>query len=272
MPFLRWTREQLPDVPLWNPHIMGGRPFVGNAQSARLLAVQPARVSCCRSGRRSRSWPRSSCSSPRSAPTAGAAARHALRRRARRRARLRLRHVLRRLARVAAHEHLRADAVAARAGRAGAATPGAAARPPGSPALVALQFFGGHPESTFHAMFALARVLRAPAGRRGARDERSPARAAGAPGCWCSRARSPCGAGDRGGRARALPRAAVQLRRPRAARWTPRRATGRAKYLGALFLHDYWGRPTQRLHDRAVHGRCAAGTRAQPRSCSPPPR
>ena len=34
IPFARWTRERLPDIPLWNPHIMGGRPFVGNAQSA----------------------------------------------------------------------------------------------------------------------------------------------------------------------------------------------------------------------------------------------
>ena len=33
-PFMRYTRERLPDAPLWNPHIMLGRPFVGNAQSA----------------------------------------------------------------------------------------------------------------------------------------------------------------------------------------------------------------------------------------------
>ena len=33
-PFLQYTREALPSVPLWNPHIMAGRPFVGNAQSA----------------------------------------------------------------------------------------------------------------------------------------------------------------------------------------------------------------------------------------------
>jgi hypothetical protein len=33
-PFMEYTREALPQVPLWNPHIMGGRPFLGNAQSA----------------------------------------------------------------------------------------------------------------------------------------------------------------------------------------------------------------------------------------------
>ena len=33
-PFLLHTRASLPDVPLWNPHLMTGRPFLGNAQSA----------------------------------------------------------------------------------------------------------------------------------------------------------------------------------------------------------------------------------------------
>ena len=33
-PFLQYTRSRLPDVPLWNPHIMLGRPYVGNGQSA----------------------------------------------------------------------------------------------------------------------------------------------------------------------------------------------------------------------------------------------
>jgi hypothetical protein len=33
-PFFRYTKERLPDVPLWNPHIMGGRPFHADAQSA----------------------------------------------------------------------------------------------------------------------------------------------------------------------------------------------------------------------------------------------
>jgi hypothetical protein len=33
-PFMQWARGELPGAPLWNPHIMGGRPFVANAQSA----------------------------------------------------------------------------------------------------------------------------------------------------------------------------------------------------------------------------------------------
>jgi hypothetical protein len=33
-PFLQTTRSTLPDVPLWNPYIMGGRPYLADAQSA----------------------------------------------------------------------------------------------------------------------------------------------------------------------------------------------------------------------------------------------
>ena len=33
-PFLRETAREMPDVPLWNPHIVGGRPFQANAQSS----------------------------------------------------------------------------------------------------------------------------------------------------------------------------------------------------------------------------------------------
>jgi membrane protein YfhO len=33
-PFLAHTRAELPHIPLWNPHLMGGRPFLGNGQSA----------------------------------------------------------------------------------------------------------------------------------------------------------------------------------------------------------------------------------------------
>ena len=33
-PFFQHARDALPDVPLWNPHVMGGRPFLANAQSA----------------------------------------------------------------------------------------------------------------------------------------------------------------------------------------------------------------------------------------------
>jgi hypothetical protein len=33
-PFLETTRERLPDIPLWNPSIMAGRPYLADAQSA----------------------------------------------------------------------------------------------------------------------------------------------------------------------------------------------------------------------------------------------
>jgi hypothetical protein len=33
-PFLQYAARHMPDVPLWNPHQMGGRPFVANSQSA----------------------------------------------------------------------------------------------------------------------------------------------------------------------------------------------------------------------------------------------
>jgi Bacterial membrane protein YfhO len=33
-PFLRYASNRLPELPLWNPHIAGGRPFLANGQSA----------------------------------------------------------------------------------------------------------------------------------------------------------------------------------------------------------------------------------------------
>ena len=35
-PWLEFSRERLPDPPLWNPHVGAGRPFLANAQSALL--------------------------------------------------------------------------------------------------------------------------------------------------------------------------------------------------------------------------------------------
>ena len=32
-PFVRYTRRELPGIPLWNPYIMAGRPFLADAQS-----------------------------------------------------------------------------------------------------------------------------------------------------------------------------------------------------------------------------------------------
>ena len=33
-PFHQYTRERLPELPLWNPYISAGRPYLANAQSA----------------------------------------------------------------------------------------------------------------------------------------------------------------------------------------------------------------------------------------------
>ena len=33
-PFFQYTRDRLPEIPLWNPYIAGGRPFLANQQSA----------------------------------------------------------------------------------------------------------------------------------------------------------------------------------------------------------------------------------------------
>jgi hypothetical protein len=35
-PWLQYTRERLPEVPLWNPHVAAGRPYLANMQSALL--------------------------------------------------------------------------------------------------------------------------------------------------------------------------------------------------------------------------------------------
>jgi hypothetical protein len=44
-PWLRYTRERLPDAPLWNPYISGGRPYFANTQSAVLSPLSlPAYV------------------------------------------------------------------------------------------------------------------------------------------------------------------------------------------------------------------------------------
>ena len=241
VPYLRWTRDQLPDVPLWNPHLMGGRPFVGNAQSAIFSPFSlPAFVLPF--------W-----------TALGVVA--ALK-----------------LFLAAFGTYLLARSLGMRFG--GALVAGIVfafgtffvvwlawpltshfalvpwlllmgdlvlRRPEPLPfaglaALVALQFVAGHPESTFHAMFALVAFC---AYRLVAswRDERRPARDllrpvlafAGALACGVAVAAVALvpflellfNSGDWARRVES-----------EAGYW-PR------KYLGALFLHDYWGRPTQ---------------------------
>lgn len=241
VPYLRWTREHLPDVPLWNPHLMGGRPFVGNGQSAIFSPFSlPAFVL------------------PFWASLAVVAAL--------------------KLFLAAFGTYLLARVLGMRFG--GALIAGIVyafgtffvvwlawpltshfalvpwllllgdlvlRRPEPLPfaglaALVALQFVAGHPESTFHAMFALVAFCAYRLAARW-RDGRWPARVllrpvltfAGALACGVAIAAVALlpflellfNSGDWARRVDS-----------EAAHW-PR------KYLGALFLHDYWGRPTQ---------------------------
>ena len=43
-PQLQYTRAALPDVPLWDPHLLGGRPWMGDPQSSVFSRLQPAVV------------------------------------------------------------------------------------------------------------------------------------------------------------------------------------------------------------------------------------
>ena len=172
-PFMQYARGVLPDAPLWNPHIMGGRPFVANAQSALFSPF---------------TWPALvlpfwwSLGDRRGAEAVLRGARHVPARRARsgiglRRARcwpgvafafslcfvVWLSWPLSSVWALAAVAVARVGSVVRRPG----ALPVAGLAP-----VVALQFFGGHPESSFHslaaaALFALLALSRAT--RRGAR-------------------------------------------------------------------------------------------------------
>ena len=110
--FFQFTRAALPDVPLWNPHIMAGRPFLADAQSAVFSpftapALRRAVLEVAgRHGRAQAVRGRVRHLPPRPG------ARDALRRRAAGRGRVRVRHLLHRLAGLAAHERLPADPVA----------------------------------------------------------------------------------------------------------------------------------------------------------------
>ncbi len=241
VPYLRWTREQLPDVPLWNPHLMGGRPFVGNAQSAVFSPFSlPAFVL------------------PFWTSLAVVAAL--------------------KLFLAAFGTYLLARALGMRFG--GALVAGIVfafgtffvvwlawpltshfalvpwllllgdlvLRRPGPftfaglAALVALQFLAGHPESTFHAMFALMAFCAYRLAVRW-RDERPPARALLRPVLVFAGALA-CGVAISA--VALLPFLELLFN---SGDWA-RRVDSEAghwprKYLGALFLHDYWGRPTQ---------------------------
>jgi hypothetical protein len=112
----------------------------------------------------------------------------------------------------------------------------------GLAALVACTFLGGHPETTFHAMFATAVFFLFRLGLW-ARAERAAARALVRPLLAFGLA---CLVGVAIAAVMLVPFAELMKHSGDLARrqdepsgFWPR------KYLGALFLHDYWGRPTQ---------------------------
>ena len=252
-PFTQELRERAPDVPLWNPHIMAGRPFLANAQSAvfspftlpslvlpfwwSLGVVAALKLWCAAFG--TFLLARALGQRFAGALLAGLAFGFGL---------YFVTWLSWPLTSVWALLPWLLLAVdrAVRSPR------------PGSVALlalvVALQFFGGHPESSFHCMVvaALFAVLRPPAGAGGACG-RSP-RASRRDPRWrpsrCCRSSSSCATLATSPTARAARRTAIE-----------------PQFVLALALPEYWGRPTQSsvvdLHQRArlLRRRAAAAAR-----------
>jgi len=240
-PFLRHTRAALPDVPLWNPYLMAGRPFLANGQSAIFSPFSiPAYVLPV--------WKSLAVSA------------------------------LLKLWVAAFGTYLLGRALGMRFG--GALLAGVVfafgtffvawlawplanvfallpwlllltellIRRPGPlvaaglAGLVALAFFGGHPETTFHvlvatvAFFAFRALL---AWNRGGRDRRALARQAVHFGLAL-------GAGAAMAAAMLLPLLELFLESGDVERrlgWNPGHAD--SQFLSTFFLFDYWGRPTQ---------------------------
>ena len=241
IPFARWSRELIPgDIPLWNPHIMGGRPFVGNAQSALFSPFSvPAYILPF--------WDSLAVAAALKLFVAAFGA-----------------YALARMLGMRFGGALAAGVVYAFGtffivwlawpltsifalvpwllvlGELVLRRPGPLPAA-GLALLVALQFFGGHPESSFHAIFALCvffafrLVVRL-------RDVGEPVRAALRPVLFFGGALL---AGAAVAAVALVPFLELlfgsgDLERRldvEAGHWP-------AKYLGALFLHDYWGRPT----------------------------
>jgi hypothetical protein len=241
IPFARWTRDELPDIPLWNPHVMGGRPFVGNAQSA---VFSPFSVP----GYILPFWDSLAVAAMLKLFFAAFGA-----------------YVLGRLLGMRFGGALAAGLVYAfgtffvvwlawpltsifalvpwllvlaellirRPGPLPAA---------GLAGVVALQFFGGHPESSFHALFVLAVFFAFRLATR-VRDDGLPARAAVRPVLAFALALA---AGAAVAAVALLPfLELLQGSGDLARRLDTEPGAWPRKYLGALFLHDYWGRPTQ---------------------------
>jgi hypothetical protein len=241
IPFARWTKERLPDVQLWNPHIMAGRPFVANAQSA---VFSPFSVP----GYLLPFWDSLAVVAALKLFIAALGA-YALGRM------LGMRFggalaaglvyafgtffvvwlgwPLTSIFALVPWLLVMAELLIRRPGSLPAA---------GLAALVALQFLGGHPESSFHAMFALLVFFAFRLASR-VRASREPARAAIRPAVGFTLALltgAAIAAVALGPFLELLFRSGDLTRRldVEPGHWP-------LKYLGALFLHDYWGRPTQ---------------------------
>ena len=240
IPYAQWTRERVPDVPLWNPHIMGGRPFVGNAQSAvfspfsvvgyvlpfwdslAIAAMLKLFVAAFGAFWLGRLLGMRFGGALATGLIYGFGTFFVVW----------LAWPLTSIFALVPWMLVMAELVVRRPG----ALPGA-----GLAALIALQFFGGHPESSFHAGFVLAVFFAFRLASR-LRDGRRPLREAARPAvvfllaCLTGAAIAAValvpflellfGSGDLDRRLET-----------EAGHWP-------AKYLGALFLHDYWGRPT----------------------------
>jgi Bacterial membrane protein YfhO len=240
-PFLKYTRGQVPNVPLWNPYISGGRPYLADAQSAifspfnvpayilpfwnSLAVIAALKLFVGALG----AFALGRCLGMRFggallAGTVFAFGTFFI---------VWLSWPLTNIFPLMPWLLVLADLVVKRPGPLPAA---------GLGGLVALTYFGGHPETTFHALFLtgvffLFRLL------LWARRNRPSRRAFLRPVMAFAFAFL---AGTAVAAIMLVPFAELLRHSNDLAR---RKADGQGhwprKYLGALFLHDYWGRPTQ---------------------------
>ena len=236
---LQHTRAALPDIPLWNPYIMGGRPFHANSQSATLSPFSvPAYVLPFWDSLAVMAALKLFVAALRGLP-ARPAVRHALRRRAAVRARVRLQPLVGHLGVVDDDERLGAAALALPAGGAVRAAARAARRSPGWPRSSGCSSSAVTPSSSFQVMVAVTLfwVVRASPSRATARARPGLLRL-----LTLGRGTGRHRAG--GGDADPVRRAARALDRParRARRRARRQLTSRRATCSGVFLHDWWGR------------------------------
>ena len=241
-PFLQYTRGSLPGIPLWNPYLSGGRPYLANAQSAIFSPFSlPAYLLPF--------W--SSLAMIAALKLFFAAlGTFALARRLGMRFGGALVSGLvfafgtffivllgwpeTSIFAVLPWMLLLADVLVTDPGP----LPGA-----GLAVLISLTYFGGHPETTFHVLFA-AVVFFAYRLLVRMRTERGPPRSLLRPACAFTLALA---AGTAMAAVLIIPFAELLAHSDDYARRTAAASMDfwPRKYLGALFLHDYWGRATQ---------------------------